>query len=56
LLTFGVDKRYLNHDSFAPKQDNETPQPREVDQFIMKDKDPISGYLILPAILSKDAV
>jgi hypothetical protein len=37
---WGVDKRYLNHDSFAPKQDNETPQPREVDQFIMKDKDP----------------
>ncbi|WPU99710.1 hypothetical protein SNE26_27230 [Mucilaginibacter sp. cycad4] len=37
---WGIDKRYLNHDSFAPKQDNETPQPREVDQFIMKDKDP----------------
>lgn len=35
-----IDKRYLNADSFAPKQDNETPQPREVDQFIMKDKDP----------------
>lgn len=37
---WGIDKRYLNHDSFAPKQDNETPQPREVDQFIMKDRDP----------------
>ncbi|UOE48615.1 hypothetical protein MTO98_29865 [Mucilaginibacter sp. SMC90] len=37
---WGIDKRYLNHDSFAPKQDNETPQPREVDQFIMKDTDP----------------
>ncbi|WP_183564629.1 hypothetical protein [Mucilaginibacter sp. SP1R1] len=35
-----VDKRYLNNDSFAAKQDNETPQPREVDQFILKDKDP----------------
>ncbi|MFC0517976.1 hypothetical protein ACFFGT_27430 [Mucilaginibacter angelicae] len=35
-----IDKRYLNHDSFKPKQDNETPQPREVDEFIMKDKDP----------------
>lgn len=35
-----IDKRYLNHDSFRPKQDNETPQPREVDQFIMKDTDP----------------
>lgn len=37
---WGIDKRYLSHDNFAPKQDNETPQPREVDQFIMKDKDP----------------
>jgi len=37
---WAVDKRYLNADSFAPKQDNEAPQPREVDQFIMKDKDP----------------
>jgi hypothetical protein len=35
-----IDKRYLNSDSFAPKQDNGAPQPREVDQFIMKDKDP----------------
>ncbi|HEX8023617.1 hypothetical protein [Mucilaginibacter sp.] len=35
-----IDKRYLNHDSFRPKQENETPQPREVDQFIMKDTDP----------------
>ncbi|WEA03714.1 hypothetical protein [Mucilaginibacter sp. SJ] len=37
---WGIDKRYLNQDHFAPRQDNETPQPREVDQFIMKDKDP----------------
>jgi hypothetical protein len=35
-----VDKRYLNNDSFAAKQDNNAPQPREVDQFILKDKDP----------------
>jgi len=37
---WSIDKRYLNADSFAPKQENGTPQPREVDQFIMKDKDP----------------
>ncbi|AYL97508.1 hypothetical protein [Mucilaginibacter celer] len=35
-----IDKRYLNTDSFTPKQSNQAPEPREVDQFIMKDKDP----------------
>ena len=35
-----VDKRYLNDNAFVDKQETSTPPPREVDQFIMKDKDP----------------
>jgi len=35
-----VDKRYLNDDSFAVKEDNTQPRPREVDQFIQRDTDP----------------
>ena len=35
-----VDKRYLNDDSFAVKDDNTQPQPRQVDQLIQRDTDP----------------
>ncbi len=35
-----VDKRYLNSDSFTEKQATNEVQPREVDQFIMRDTDP----------------
>ncbi|MGZ3822271.1 MAG: hypothetical protein ACXVB6_16885, partial [Mucilaginibacter sp.] len=35
-----VDKRYLREESFAVKDDNTQPKPREVDQFIQRDADP----------------
>lgn len=35
-----VDKRYLKDENFADKQETNAPQPREVDQFIQRDKDP----------------
>jgi hypothetical protein len=35
-----IDKRYLKDENFADKQESNAPQPREVDQFIMRDKDP----------------
>src|SRR5581483_1635207 len=35
-----IDKRYLNEQSFAAKEDNTQPKPREVDLFIQRDTDP----------------
>jgi uncharacterized membrane protein YfhO len=35
-----VDRRYLNENSFAEKQESYRPQPREVDTFIQRDTDP----------------
>ncbi|TSJ40246.1 YfhO family protein [Mucilaginibacter corticis] len=35
-----IDKRYLKDENFADKQESNAPQPREVDQFIQRDKDP----------------
>jgi hypothetical protein len=35
-----IDKRYLKDDSFADKQENTQPKPREVDTFIQRDTDP----------------
>jgi hypothetical protein len=35
-----VDKRYLSNNSFVEKQDSRDIQPREVDQFILRDTDP----------------
>ena len=35
-----VDKRYLNENSYRDAQESSTPQPRQVDNFIMRDKDP----------------
>jgi uncharacterized membrane protein YfhO len=51
-----VDKRYLNNDSFVPKQDNNTPQPREVDQFISKDKDPDFRVIDLTQSIKGDGI
>jgi hypothetical protein len=51
-----VDKRYLNNDSFAAKQDNNAPQPREVDQFILKDKDPNFRVIDLTQSITGDGV
>jgi hypothetical protein len=35
-----VDKRYLKDESFVDKQDVQAPKPRDIDQIIMRDKDP----------------
>jgi hypothetical protein len=51
-----VDKRYLNTDSFAAKQDNSAPQPREVDQFILKDKDPDFRVIDLTQSITGDGI
>jgi hypothetical protein len=51
-----VDKRYLKDESFVDKQDVQTPQPREVDQVIMEDKDPDFRVIDLSQIINQDAV
>ncbi|MBW4890171.1 hypothetical protein KXQ82_10610 [Mucilaginibacter sp. HMF5004] len=35
-----IDKRYVREDNFGAKEDMQQPKPRDVDQFIMNDKDP----------------
>ncbi|NCD70417.1 YfhO family protein [Mucilaginibacter agri] len=35
-----IDKRYLKEDAFVAKTDVQKPQPREVDNIILRDKDP----------------
>ncbi len=35
-----IDKRYLKEENFTEKQESNAPQPRVVDQFISRDKDP----------------
>jgi hypothetical protein len=35
-----VDKRYLKDESFVDRQDVQAPKPRDIDQLIMRDKDP----------------
>jgi hypothetical protein len=37
---WSIDKRYLKDDSFIDKQDVQQPKPRDIDQIIMRDKDP----------------
>lgn len=37
---WGVDRRYLNNDKFADKQESAGPQMRPVDQIITRDPDP----------------
>lgn len=37
---WSIDKRYLKEESFVDKQDVQQPKPRDIDQLIMRDKDP----------------
>jgi hypothetical protein len=53
---WAIDKRYLNNDRFAAKQDNNAPQPREVDQFILKDKDPDFRVIDLTQSIKGDGI
>ncbi|MBB2148908.1 YfhO family protein [Pedobacter gandavensis] len=52
---WGVDKRYLNKDTFMAKQDTEKPQFREVDRFIDQDKDPNFKVIDLTQSIMNDA-
>jgi hypothetical protein len=51
-----VDKRYLNDNSFSDAKASVTPQPRDIDQFIMRDKDPDFRVLDLTKNLLQDGV
>jgi hypothetical protein len=51
-----VDKRYLKDESFAPKDDNTQPKPREVDTFIQRDTDPDFRVLDLTQSITYDLV
>jgi uncharacterized membrane protein YfhO len=51
-----VDKRYLKDESFAPKDDNTQPKPREVDTFIQRDPDPDFRVLDLTQSITYDLV
>ncbi len=49
-----VDKRYLKDEYYTERQENPTPQPREVDTFIAKDTDPDFKVLDLSANIMED--
>jgi hypothetical protein len=51
-----VDKRYLKDDQFVDKQDVQTPKPRPVDEFILRDTDPNFRVIDLTQILLQDAI
>lgn len=51
-----VDKRYLRDESFVAKADIQKPQPREVDQIILHDKDPDFRVIDLTQPLKQDAI
>ncbi|WCT12807.1 hypothetical protein [Mucilaginibacter jinjuensis] len=51
-----IDKRYLRDDSFVAKADIQKPQPREVDTFILRDKDPDFRVIDLTQPLKQDAI
>lgn len=51
-----VDKRYLKDDHFVDKQDVQTPKPRPVDEFILRDTDPDFRVVDLTQILLQDAI
>jgi hypothetical protein len=51
-----VDKRYLKDENFADKQENTAPQPREIDQVILRDKDPDFRVVDLSQNLLEDAI
>jgi hypothetical protein len=49
-----VDKRYLKDEYYTERQENPTPQPREVDTFIAKDTDPDFKVLDLSQNIMED--
>jgi hypothetical protein len=51
-----VDKRYLKDDQFVDKQDVQTPKPRPVDEFILRDTDPDFRVIDVTQILLQDAI
>ena len=51
-----VDQRYLNKDSFVDAPVSSVPQPRQVDQFIMRDTDPDFRVVDLSRDLLKDGI
>ncbi|HEY9004378.1 MAG TPA: YfhO family protein [Mucilaginibacter sp.] len=51
-----VDKRYLKDEYYTERQENPTPQPREVDTFIAKDTDPDFKVLDLSQNIMEDAI
>jgi Bacterial membrane protein YfhO len=50
-----VDKRYLKDEYYTERQENPSPQPREVDTFIAKDTDPDFKVLDLSQSIMQDA-
>jgi uncharacterized membrane protein YfhO len=50
-----VDKRYLKDEYYTDRQENPTPQPREVDIFIAKDPDPDFKVIDLSQNIMEDA-
>jgi len=51
-----VDKRYLKDEYYTERQENPTPQPREVDTFIARDTDPDFRVLDLSQNIMEDAI
>jgi len=49
-----VDKRYLNENSYRDAQEMGPPQPRQVDQFVLRDQDPDFRVIDLSQDLLKD--
>jgi len=49
-----VDKRYLKDEYYTERQENPTPQPREVDTFIARDTDPDFRVLDLSQNIMED--
>ena len=51
-----VDKRYLKDEYYTERQENPSPQPREVDIFIARDTDPDFKVLDLSQNIMEDAI
>jgi hypothetical protein len=51
-----IDKRYLKNEQFVDKQDVQTPKPRQVDELILRDKDPDFRVIDMSQILLQDAI
>ena len=51
-----VDKRYLKTEQFVDKQDVQTPKPRQVDELILRDKDPDFRVIDMSQVLLQDAI